>query len=194
MVKTVAACGAKRFAIYYMSGEQVPTGRLSTRIDDNTTVGWLLQIVAGLVQWPASHVQLIIGGETFSHVQFLKGRSPKLLSDFEADGDVVHITVTRLSPPCCLCDFAGCCVVGVLGRCDHTGSGWCFHCGNNGTCRSGSCGHKCCELAFAEGRRAKWTSGANETILRHPGLLTDIGDSDGEESVGSYAEFDRGMV
>jgi hypothetical protein len=185
-----------------MCGEEVPTGHLSTLIYDNTTVGWLLPRVAGLVQWPASHVQLIIGGETFSHVQLLKGRSEKLLKDFEADGDgdVVHITVTRLSPPCeyseceCLCDFDGCCVVGVHGRCDHTGSGWCFHCGNNGTCRSGSCGHKCCELAFAEGRRAKWTSGANETILRHPGLLTDIGDSDGEESVGSYAEFDRGMV
>ena len=190
MVKTVAACGAMRFAIYYMSGEQVPTGNhLSTRIYYNTTVGWLLPAVAGLVQWPASHVQLIIGGETFSHGE----TQSKLLKQFKADGnDVVHITVTRLSPPCeyseldCVCDFDGCCVgVGVLGRCDHTGSGsWCVQCGNNGTCRSGSCGHKCCELALAEGRRGEWTSDESETPLRHPGLLTDIGDSDGEESVG----------
>ena len=139
-----------RFEIYLVSGNRIPTGHYSTRIYPTMTVGMLFRTVANLVEWPASHVQLLIGCEKFS------GRSSKLLSDFCTAGEAVRITVIKLEAPSdyrdypsmCLCDFGGCCVIGVPGRCDHTGGG-CCQCGNTGCCRWGNCGHECCEMAAA---------------------------------------------
>ena len=128
------------------TGLDMDIKRLSTRIYPETTVEWLLPYVAEGLQWPISHVQLTVGTTIVKYVHRIKERSMTPLVNFLDEKQLLVIHATRLRRPrrmgdgLCLCDFGGCCVL-----CRVPGKRVCKGCGNNGCCRSGNCGHQCCE-------------------------------------------------
>lgn len=139
--------GLGRFVIHDMeTGLEVAIKRLSMRIYPETTVEWLMSYVAKALSWPISHVQLTVGSTSVKYIHRIKERSRTRLVTFLDEKQPLVIRATRLERPkrmedgLCLCDFGGCCVL-----CRVPGRRECKGCGNNGCCRSGNCGHRCCE-------------------------------------------------
>ena len=152
----------QRFELVYMvSGAIIENTRISTRIHNATSVKWIHENVAKLVDWPATHVHLVIAGQTF------KRPVPRnLMLDRFANGtETLCIGVVREPPPSdffewnglCLCDFGRCCWIGREDVCchatqnpmtglwhQHASGPTCRSCGNDGCCRCGNCGHDCC--------------------------------------------------
>ena len=137
-----------------INGEEVVLDSwYSTRIDDNLTLEWLLPIVAEKLEWPVSHTLLLIDDEgtgeriTVGYIHRIRDRTCTRLIDFcSRDTECKNVFVMKLPPPdnfgpgSCICDFGGCCC-----ECMVPGPYICMSCGNNGCCRCGDCGHKCCE-------------------------------------------------
>ena len=165
--------GLGRFELVNTSGgETIALRDYSGRIYQETDISWVLRIAGELIDWPLGSLSLVVGRRTFKwcHRIALRDRTSllKLRAECVKEG-VIHpagtlkIGVVLDAPPerfergSCICDFRGygCC---VTGRTD----GWsrcceqimqrgleahyeCRLCGNNGCCRSGNCGHPCCE-------------------------------------------------
>ena len=64
----------KRFRVHAVGGETLDMRGVSTRIYDNTTIGWLLPKVAEQVEWPASHIRLAVGDQVFEHAPLIENR------------------------------------------------------------------------------------------------------------------------
>ena len=95
-------------------GKSIATGFLSTRLIGKVcTVDQLLRKTVELVQWPASHVELMIGGERLSE------RSRAKLADLVKDTATVRVEGLNRQAPSdysdvegmCLCDFVALVVV-----------------------------------------------------------------------------------
>ena len=108
------------------------------------------------VQWPHPWVRFVVGTETFTHVNLIRSRSTRRLTDLMAaygEDGLLIITAIRLPPPSdfenhphyCTCDFpgVGCCVAGCRDVA-HIHEPMCRACGTDGCCRGGECGHACC--------------------------------------------------
>ena len=122
---------------------------ISMRIDDNTTLEWILPHVARALHWPASHVRLTAGETAVGYTHRISERGETYLKNILGPGQPkLIIQATKLARPErfergeCLCDFGGCC-------CDCMALGIfayvCPGCGYNGLCGLGDCGHQCCE-------------------------------------------------
>jgi hypothetical protein len=136
----------KHYELRMLSGELLDPSDdfLSRRIYTNTTMGGLLPRIADLLGWPASHVPLIVGQQTFVHSNFFSERSTERLQSLVGEQMVLRVTVVKLPPPesmsptVCLCDFDGCCVQGRP-TCSHLDQAFCGACGHNALCRSNEC-------------------------------------------------------
>ena len=136
-----------------LTGKVIDVDPCSTRIDENTTVEWLLPKVAARLSWPCSYVRLVVAQTV---VAFNPGRPSRkqktFMKNIDPTAEVLTIEATKMPRPeffeedsgLCLCDFGGCCCYGMV-----PGQSVCNGCGNNGCCRSGNCGHECCEHYMA---------------------------------------------
>jgi hypothetical protein len=135
------------------TGDCINMDPYSTRIDDNTTLEWILPQVAQELSCPIDYVELTAGTTCVRYVHRLKERTHTLMMDLNAFEDPLIIEAARLPRPqsfedggACLCAFGGCCCY-----CMAPGAYVCSGCGNNCCCRSGNCGHQCCEHAEKHG-------------------------------------------
>ncbi len=136
----------------------------STRIDNETNVGWARRAAASALQYPGDHISLIVSTTPTGSPQMLENDSVLLTT---LDGEwlpVLELLVGLKPPPTwyprgsrrCSCDFishpgALCCAMCSHGVDFECGMSFCSICGSNGLCRLGECGHKCCE-GHCEGR------------------------------------------
>ena len=135
-----------------LSGVPIDLPHVSKRVYTYTDLEWFLRDVARAVGRPQAYIRLhafgkcvqdqpLNGTRTLLHALAVEHKHPE---------DVpIDILVELLPAPCtytgtlCLCDFGGCCCL-----CRVPSNTVCEGCGNNGCCRCGNCGHKCC-VGFA---------------------------------------------
>ncbi len=138
------------------SGEVLDVFPMDTRIcNESPTIGDLFPIVEKAIRWPATHIQLVVGEQTFEHFVLTSNQSSVKLWDLlQPNEETLLITPIKLRAPSdyslwsgmCRCDFGHCCRLGC-GKCSNTvGLGpMCDGCGNGSCCRCAKCGHQCCE-------------------------------------------------
>ena len=133
------------YAVHNSLTDEVINLSLSTRIYENTTVEWILPAVAAALSWPVSYVKLVVGQTVVTYAHRIRERTETYMKHFECADKVLIIQATKIPRPAtftdsypilCLCDFGRCCCYCVNG---------CAGSGNSGCCRSGNCGHDCCE-------------------------------------------------
>ena len=131
-----------------LTGEVIDVHPCSTRIDENTTVEWILPEVAAKLSWPASYVRLMVAQTVVVYTHRIRDRNQTFMKNLDPTAEVLTLEAMKMPRPeffeeasdLCLCDFGGCCCY-----CMVPGPSVCNGCGNNGCCRSGNCGHGCCE-------------------------------------------------
>jgi hypothetical protein len=150
-------CGGRRQSAYRIrlvrafSSTEVKLPHVSTRVHEHTPLEWFLPYVAKAVEWPVDYIALHAFGATARQRHKSRGWPATLLHDLAGaaghQGRIITVAVELLPPPAvysgpagCICDFGGCCRL-----CFVPSTGGCVGCGNNGCCRSGDCGHPCCE-------------------------------------------------
>ena len=155
-----AALGRPRFQVVNAcTGATIPMGQNSTRVYENTTLEYILLLnpIAHNLQWPVSHIALIVGQVVVKYIHRIARRSKTyILPLMAAKTQLITIQAYRLPRATsfsriqdvdaddnnfseCLCVFGVCCR-----KCQVAGSSICSGCGNNGCCRSQNCGHDCC--------------------------------------------------
>ena len=162
LVKTfpMEAVRSRRLRVRNASnGEELLVPRPFNHVDRGTTIKDVFAAVSRALPWPHEFMQLLIGDKAFDFPHRLDKQEhlDTLLmslissSGFERLSDVIpEITVSYLrwiptdfrAPDAegyCLCNFGGCCTV-----CNVPSNQICGGCGNNGCCRTGSCGCDCC--------------------------------------------------
>jgi hypothetical protein len=135
---------------------RLPEG-ICTRVRKDNTAEWYFQHVAAVLDHPMYFLRFVfvtdMDGESRSIRcrRLLSEQSHTLLTSIrqERDGEV-WVSVVKDDPPSdygqgacqgfCVCDFGGCCRLCLV-----PSSVICRACGNNGCCRTGNCGHECCE-------------------------------------------------
>ena len=139
------------------SGEAITPGRASTRIDACTTLEWYIPYVAEALNWPAHKIRLCYGDVVVEYKHRINDRTHTRCMELLALGlsseDLV-VNVVKLplgsfaEEGDCACDLGrgSCCLL-----CRVAGPQPCDGCGNTGCCRSGSCGHSCCESPGSTG-------------------------------------------
>ena len=142
--------GPSRFRVQnFLTGCVIDLRDHSTRIRYNTTLEFMLPIVAEALSWPVSHVQLIVGQTVVARAHDIRQRTETFMSNLECTDGVLIIQAVKLPrpdtfivcddgyAPCdtCLCDFGGCCLFCANG---------CAGSGSNSRCRNGDCRHACC--------------------------------------------------
>ena len=138
----------RRFEVRDDGGEVIPMTSCSSRINHNTTLEWILPYVAKKLSWPSEYVNLTSKGAVVAHVHEIRNRTQTFMSNLDPASPLLTIYARKLRRPelfdlnhrLCLCDFDGCCR-----QCAVPGRLPCRGCGNNGCCRTGNCGHACCE-------------------------------------------------
>ena len=155
-----AALGRPSFQVVNAcTGATIPMGQNSTRVYENTTLEYILLLnpIAHNLQWPVSHIALIVGQVVVKYIHRIARRSKTyILPLMAAKSHLITIQALRLPRATsfsglqdvdaddnnfseCLCVFGVCCR-----KCQVAGSSICSGCGNNGCCRSQNCGHDCC--------------------------------------------------
>ena len=139
-----------------VTGITINLHQCSTRIHNNTTLEWILRYVAEQLEWPITHVELTAGDVCVRYIRLLRDQSKTFMMDLNVSEDPLIIVAKKLECPQsfgndkdfvqCLCDFGGCCCY-----CMVPGAYECSGCGNTGLCRSGDCGHPCCERVQEHG-------------------------------------------
>ena len=154
----------KRLRCYNMNGELLNLfdhsyviPRPFDFVSERRTLGEVFEAVSKCAQWPLEWIRLIIGDHQFEWPRLRRLqdhlRAPVMCY---VNPDVAEIVATvnfrfpdnfhdSAAPGYCLCDFGGCCTLCNVPSCEI-----CPGCGNNGCCRSDSCGHDCC-AAVARG-------------------------------------------
>ena len=121
-------------------------GRWCNKIYENTSVEWLLRLVAEELDWPPRYVELTIGQTIVGLAR--RGSERTLLKDYVSFNEE-HVLLQAIKCPrpeffddqgLCMCNFGGCCR-----DCMVPARFVCTGCGNNGCCQAGNCGHQCCE-------------------------------------------------
>ena len=139
-----------------LSGSALPLPfHVCCKVRDHSELEWYLQFVSEALQWPVDHLKFVVkdrNGEDriVEYIHRISKRShTRLLDLFLETDDCIHVSVQLLPPPSdysnlrhCICDFGSCCTL-----CMVPGRYGCQGCGNTGCCRSGNCGHPCCEKA-----------------------------------------------
>ena len=115
-------------------------------------IGFLIELVAKKLKLPSEFVMLLVYGQRFQLPDAWEYPVVNLVIDCTAgssENQAFDVGVVLLKPDnfkapelrgFCLCNFGQCCV-----RCAVPSSYVCWGCGNNGCCRTGDCGHQCCE-------------------------------------------------
>ena len=156
-------------------GEVIALRDYSSRIVQETDISWDFRIAAELLDWPPGSLSIEVGGRRFKWCHRIALRDRTTLLELRVGcvrkgamepTDTLTLVVVPHDPPekfereeGCICDFRGhgCCVTGRTdgvsqcreqimqrGQEAHYGCRWC---GEGGCCRSGNCGHPCCEEA-----------------------------------------------
>ena len=141
---------------YATTGEVIPlSSHIATKVYSHCPVEWYFDAVSTALDWPTSHISFMVTDNCHKrHVlkHFIRKVlcSNTLLTDLQCDTEkVVWVDVVKEASPkdysglCrCACDFGSCCQLCMVPSCRE-----CDGCGNNGCCRTGDCGHNCCEQA-----------------------------------------------
>ena len=142
-----------RIRFVLVGGGRIHLEQYCTRVDELSTLEEFLRPVAQALDWRVSHISLTLNHVTVAYTARISQRTRtnilSLVSDRDDSLEPVTVTVYKFPPPTdfrdyagCMCDFGGCCC-----NCSVQSSTECWGCGNNGCCRSGNCGHPCCEIA-----------------------------------------------
>ena len=159
----------RRFEVRWINGEEI-----DLYITEHMDIASVFSAIADVVNWPVNYLSLVIGHRHFEYIHRIAWRDRTTLMALReeclanntirrAEDAKLTIQVVSRGPPDmfwrgCICDFPGhgCCITGRIDdlkpQCQQSlqwgeESHWgCWWCGEDGCCRTGACGHACCEL------------------------------------------------
>ena len=148
-----------RFRVVNLDGDTIALDHRDSRIHEAVTLEGLLPDVATAMNWPVSHICLVVDNTIVKYIHRISERKRTRLLDLCSVGTECIVQAIKIGPPdkflpeeVCICDFGGCCC-----ECMVASNRPCEGCGNDGCCRTGNCGHSCCESRCFRGEASDLT-------------------------------------